>query len=220
MKARRVRQRVTVFVEGGSGDKSSGSDRLNQEARNAFRKLAESAGLARVMPAFVVCGGRWQAYLDFKNAPRRDDTTYLLLVDSEGPVTASSPWEHVHDRKGDGWERPENATDDDLHFMVECMEAWLVADPDALEKFFGKGFDRGALPKNPNFEKIAKVDLLKALARAVQGTKKAGAKESGLKGTYAKGASSFKCLGKVNPALLTDPWAKRFFARLRDLAGR
>lgn len=56
--------------------------------------------------------------------------------------------------------------------MVVCMESWLVADPDALAKFYGKEFHRASLPKNPNLEEVAKEDLSNSLKKATKSTQK------------------------------------------------
>ncbi|WP_276604249.1 DUF4276 family protein [Nannocystis pusilla] len=65
------------------------------------------------------------------------------MVDSEGPVRSEAePWGHVARRRGDQWQQPAGIEQDQLHFMVEAMEAWILADPDALAKFYGNAFER------------------------------------------------------------------------------
>jgi hypothetical protein len=39
--------------------------------------------------------------------------------------------------------------------MVQCMEAWFLADEGALAGFFGDGFNRGALPRRPDVENVS-----------------------------------------------------------------
>ena len=88
------------------------------------------------MPRVVVCGGRSLAYRDFCVAQAKADPQFLpvLLVDSESPVTQPDPWEHIRLRAGDAWQRPTGASADQLHLMVQTMEAWFHADKDVLEK--------------------------------------------------------------------------------------
>ncbi len=56
--------------------------------------------------------------------------------------------------------------------MVQTVEAWLVADPETLTRFYGQGFLRGLLPKRQDVEEIAKADLNRALDRATARTQK------------------------------------------------
>ena len=194
---------VQVFVEGG-GDGPS----LKIECRMAFIKLLERAGFARARPSFAPCGSRQSAFKRFVTACRLGVDDNLLLVDSEAPVTEDSPWEHVRRREGDKWSRPAGASDDDLHFMVECMEAWIVADREALRAHYNRGdrqLQEGALPARADVEKVAKRDLFRALDHA---TREAGG--------YGKGADSFKLLAAVDLAVLrrSCPSAERFFAEL------
>ena len=88
---------VSVFVEGGGrGDSSI------IECRKAFSRLIERAGFQGRMPNVVACGSRGQAFDYFQQACKEGTRDSLLLVDSEGPVTQESPWEHVRRRQGDG----------------------------------------------------------------------------------------------------------------------
>ena len=130
---------ANVYVEGGGNSKS-----LKSDCRRGFRKFVENAGLAGKMPRIVACGSRNDAFDDFKTAVATGQSA-LLLVDAEGPVTASGPWQHLKDR--DNWARPEAATEDHCHLMVQVMESWFLADMDALEKFYGDNFRKVALPQ-------------------------------------------------------------------------
>lgn len=56
--------------------------------------------------------------------------------------------------------------------MVQAMEAWIVADPPALAKYYGQGFRLAALPKAQNLEGVSKKDLERGLSRATQDTSK------------------------------------------------
>jgi hypothetical protein len=142
----------------------------------------------------VACGRRFKAYEDFCIALKncKKDEYCLLLVDSEAPVTNVSKWQHVLLREGDGkeWQKPEKATEEHLHFMVECMEAWFMADTDTLISYYGKDFNQNALPKNDNIEDISKQHLESALKNATRNTSK---------GKYHKGTHSFDILSKIDP---------------------
>jgi Domain of unknown function (DUF4276) len=107
----------------------------------------------------VLWGSRQNAYEKFKEAliyePERE---HLLLVDSEAPFKENqTPWLHVKNRDGDGWDKPKSATDNHLYFMAQCVEAWLVADEEKLREFYGNKL--GNLPKTKDVEEIPKVEM-------------------------------------------------------------
>lgn len=194
----RRRQGLRIFVEGGGNDQET-----RTRCQRAFNKLAESAGFAGRMPSFIASGGRQRAYEMFVTACEAGERC-MLLVDSEGPVTHGSSWEHVRERQGDGWSRPAGAGDEDLHFMIECMEAWILADVAVLQKKYGQRLQEGALPRRREIEQVAKSDLFDALARATP------------TGEYSKGRQAFELLAAVDAKVLRErcPSAKRFFDEL------
>jgi hypothetical protein len=142
------------------------------------------------MPAIVACGSRNDAYEDFctalANAGQSDFP--VLLVDSEAVVT-QEPWDHVRAR--DHWERPANSLGEQAHLMVQCMEAWFLADRGSLARFFGQGFTENPLPGTQDIEGIAKHDVFHALQMATR--------QSRTKGEYGKAEHSFELLGLLDP---------------------
>lgn len=199
---------VKLLVEGGGNDNHA----LKTQCRKAFSTLLERAGFKGRLPRIVACGSRQAAYDSFCAMLNDNDGTTVLLVDAEAPVIGQSPWEHVAKREGDRWKKPAGATDEQLHLMVQCMEAWFFADRAALEKYFGNGFDPNALPNHTvKVEAISKADLFERLKRASKATK--------TKGAYEKGAHSFLVLEQVDPELVrkASPWAERFFSTLDTL---
>ncbi len=161
------------------------------------------------MPRIVACGGRQEAFKDFVTALRtqKAGSMVMLLVDSEGPVDGTDPWAHLLSR--DRWQRPPDARPEQCHLMVQIMESWFLADPEAIEKFFGAGFRKNALPANSDIEEIERERVISSLERAAHGCAKAG---------YRKGAHSFALLGTIDPGKLeaAAPFAKRFFETLRS----
>ena len=197
-----------VYVEGG-GD----TNPLKTRCRHAFQSFFRKAGLVGRMPRVFACGGRQQAYRDFCHALRaaNDGDFVALLVDSEGPVDEDSgPWVHLRGR--DNREQPEGATDDNAHLMVQCMEAWILADKDRLQAFFGRGFSRNALPGNRNIEEVAKADVLDGLRNATR--------QCQPKGEYGKGRHSFEILSEIDPSKVqaASPHAERLIDTLRAKA--
>ena len=180
---------VRLYVEGG-GDRAE----LKTACRKGFSRFIEKAGLQGRMPRIVACGSRGDAYDSFKTAHAHEDGTAMFLVDAEGPVEeAQGPWQHLEIR--DGWQRPDAATDEQCHLMVQVMESWFLADVDALALFYGGDFRRQALPANPNVEQVAKQDVLDRLEQSTHDTGK---------GHYSKGKHSFELLATLNPAKVRE----------------
>ena len=99
----------------------------------------------------------------------------VLLVDSETvpPLgsTADPKLRGSHLKANDNW--PICAADQPaVHFMAQCMETWFCASPDALERYFGQGFNTAKLPVRTNLEEEPKDDVLAKLAQAAEGSRK------------------------------------------------
>lgn len=162
------------------------------------------------MPKIMPCGPRNAAYDDFCTALKQTATNdfIILLVDSEAEVTPDdSAWEHL--RKRDEWTKPRRAKNENAHLMVQCMEAWFIADRDSLREYFGQYFKPNALPARNDIENISKSDLEKALEKATTATRK---------GAYHKGKHSFDILAKLNPDKVKScsQHAERLVKTLRD----
>ena len=175
-----------VYVEGGGTSKS-----LRAECRKGFSEFLSKAGLKGHMPRIVAAGSRQSAYNDYVHALRtHTDYFVMLLVDSEHPLKADEmAWPFL--RKRDGWAKPDGATDNTVHLMVQCMEAWFCSDRDCLEAYFGQGFNRNALPNRQNVEEIPKRDVLDGLKNA--------SRQCTTKGVYSKGNHSFAILARIDP---------------------
>ena len=195
---------IRLYVEGGGDSKT-----LKTACRKGFRSFLEKAGLTGRLPRIVAGGSRRNACESFKTAHDQGNGTVLLLVDAEGPVTAAGSWLHLQAR--DGWNRPDGATDEQCHLMVEVMESWFLADREALEAFYGNGYRSNALPPRQNVEEIPKGDVCNGLARATRNS---------TKGRYHKGAHSFRILEKLDAAKVrrASPYADRFISTLSTLS--
>lgn len=190
---------MKIYVEGGGDSRD-----LHKACRNGFGKLIEKGGLAGRMPRVVACGSRAETFKDFCTAAGRSQPGEFvcLLVDSENPVELNtSPWAVLE------WAQPAGTSDDNAHLMVQCMEAWFLADPEAVERFFGRHFRGNALPTRTDVENIPKGDVFMVLERASMGR-------------YRKGRLSFDLLATLNPDKLAaaSPYAARLFDTLRRKA--
>lgn len=209
---------MKLYVEGGGDSKT-----LKTACRAGFSEFLCKAGLKGKMPRIVACGSRQSAYNLFCTAVNSGEEA-LLLVDSEASVLAECqqgeeprdwhPWQHLKNRQGDQWDKPENADDADCHLMAQCMEAWFLADRTNLQDFFGPGFNEKALPPEGNkVESIAKEQIYQVLSAATKNCK--------TKAKYGKGEHSFKLLSLVLPDRITaaSPWAKRFIEITKEKMG-
>lgn len=199
---------IKIYVEGG-GDTNA----LKTKCRHGFSEFFRKAGLEGRMPRVVAGGGRKEAFDDFCTALNKagEGDFIVLLVDSEAAVAAGDgPWSHLKDR--DNWDKPATATDDNVHLMVWCMEAWFIADCDTLAAFFGQHFNANALPNREDVENIAKPDLYTGLENATRLCEKMG--------RYGKGRHSFDILAQIDPAKVMEvsPYAKRLIDTLREKA--
>lgn len=200
---------IKIYVEGG-GD----SNALKSKCREGFSKFFEKAGLRGHMPRIIACGSRKSAYDDFCTAlsGNKPNEFIILLVDSEDPIPEGcQPWNFFHNRAGDNWDKPTNATNNQAHCMVQCMEAWFLADKDALESYYGQGFNRNVFPGRNDIENISKNHVYQYL--------KDSTRHSVTKGEYDKSGHSFELLGLINPLLVMDasPSAKRLIDLLLQL---
>lgn len=159
---------LRIYVEGGGRGRASRSsirDGLS-EFFSPLVRLARDRGIAWKM---ILSGSRNDAFANFTLALSEHPKAFnVLLVDSECRVVLSR-WEHL--RRQDGWDVPDLG-EDHCHLMVQTIEAWLIADPEALVGFYGRGFQQGALPRRHDVEAIAKDDLIRALDRATARTQK------------------------------------------------
>ena len=200
--------KVKVYVEGGGDGKD-----LRTRCRKGFSSFFAEANFAGRMPQIIACGGRKSAFDKFRAAfgSRKAGEFIVLLVDSEDPVAENSgPWQHLARR--DGWDRPGEATDEHAHLMVQCMEAWFLADKEGLGAYFGHEFNRNALPRRQEIEEITKADVLDGLKKATRQCRK---------GEYGKGRHSFEILEQTDAAkvLNVSPSARRLVETLREKAG-
>ena len=181
--------KVQLYVEGG------GTGEQRTRCRKAFQVFFENAGLQGRLPRVVASGSRHEAYERFCVALKDKKVGFaILLVDSEAPVN-SSVASRSYLRQA-GWDKLANVHDDQVHLMVQCMEAWFLADPKSLENYFGQNFSANALPKEGNVEAISKKDLFDGIKSATQNTRSNKA--------YHKGGDSFKILQKLSPKLVCE----------------
>lgn len=156
---------IAIYMEGG-GDSKETKAPLRTGMGAFLGQLRDKARGRGWNWKIVACGGREQAYLAFMNAVRVEPgAVNILLVDAEARVEAGV-FAHLT-----GWQF-KGCVEDTVHLMAQTMEAWIVADRDALRRFYGQGLQDSALSNASNLETVEKSDLLSALARATERTQK------------------------------------------------
>lgn len=181
-----------IYLEGGGGRQDS--KYLKVACRRGFRQLFESLGYSGKMPRLVACGSRDNTFSDLKTACKnRKDEYVAMLIDSEDPVSdPEKTWVHLESR--DGWERPENSSDEDVLFMMTCMETWITTDRKALKEVYGDDLQESALPSSFKIEWKQRHEIQDALIHATRNCSK----------PYSKGKVSFDLVGDLNPRVLEE----------------
>jgi hypothetical protein len=177
--------RISIYVEGG-GPRAKAPSAV--ACRKAFRLFFEKLLGDRPMPHIVASGSRDEAYRDFcRELETNPERLAILLVDSEDPVPADKT-AAAYLRARDHWTKA--MPDDQVHLMVQCMEAWFLADAPAVVLYYGREFREAALSGNPNIEAISKRDVMNKLESATRAT---------AKGTYHKSRHGFDILERIDP---------------------
>ena len=177
---------VAIYMEGG-GNKGNGRAVLRQGMDAFLDPLKQAARTKEIHWKLICCGSRGEAFRGFRNELRNgDDGIVVLLVDAEGPVDAE-PRAHLDAR--DRWDLTD-VDDHAVHLMVQMMEAWIVADPEALRRYYGQRFHERALPRAADLESAGKQDVENSLQRATARTQK---------GRYRKIAHASDLLKRIDP---------------------
>lgn len=180
-----------LYIEGSRTGPNSKEAQIR--CREGFRRLLENAGFSGRMPRLSACGGRAATFNDFQIAHAKHgkgDYVAMLIDSEEQPLDVEKTWDHLKVR--DFWERPADASDDQVLFMTTCMETLIVADRVALQKHYGHKLQESALPPLNDLENRDRHEVHGKLVSATRDCSNA----------YAKGTRSFEVLGVLNPSTL------------------
>jgi Domain of unknown function (DUF4276) len=159
---------VRIYCEGG-GASNSTKDLLRKGMNEFLRELKNIARSNRIRWDLIACGSRQDAYEDFVRALKTFPGAFnVLLVDSDLPVNPPT-WRHL--KQNNGWELAEEH-DLQCHLMAQAMEAWLIADVEALKTYYGRDFNTNTIPATANVEHIDKNQLTRVLNDATRRTQK------------------------------------------------
>ena len=168
--------------------------------------LREVARQKRLHWKVVSCGGRDATRDAFLNANETSPATLnVLLVDAETAVAnLNSPRAHL--KRRDGWDL--NAiSEESIHLMIQVMETWIIADADAVARYYEQHFQKSALPRVRNLEGVEKVSIYNALKQATPKTQK---------GEYQKIRHAAALLARIDSAIVRRrcPSCDRLFVTL------
>jgi len=120
-----------------------------REARSTLELIAAKDGLSAYRKAERTHGQAWN----------------LLLKDSEESMPENP--QQLCERHGIN-----PGAVDRVFWMIELMEAWFLADRDALSEYYGDGFRQNAIGDTADVERVSKADVRDRLRRATRDTSK------------------------------------------------
>ena len=168
---------IFVYVEGeGGGNKKQPAKRhhLDGEFRQAWKQflqpLADFAKTKGVLFFQCIPGrGGSQSLEKFAHPlPTQAGALRILLIDSERPAAeVTKPWKYLPKCKRPNW-----ADDRSCYLMVQCLETWLLADPEAIRVHYDEKSKPCFRPRElkawPPLETVDRKILQKALEKATE----------------------------------------------------
>lgn len=190
---------VNVVFEGHSG--------LRPGFHRLFHLYVSRARGRRIRFNLVAGGSQIETVKDFLRYCRSSpDQLNVLLIDSEKPVVNTT--QTIRDlRSHNSWDAGVACADEQINFMVQAMEAWFIADPQALTERFGQNFRINALPNSQNAESTTPGELVAAIRRELR-------RISARRRDYDKVADGAKLLQLIDPARVSQRCPH--FKRLMD----
>lgn len=187
---------IRIYIEGDTKQKGKNTDiTLRQGFNYFFRALIDEAKHKNITLRPITYGSKYETFKKFLNgAEEYPDSFVLFLLDSDAPVAENETPKSFLQKQNPLWHL-QSVAENQCHLMVQMMESWFFADKDKLAKFYGQNFNRNALAKNKNVEKIPKLNVESGLANATKNTQK---------GEYHKTRHGAKILELINPQNVRD----------------
>ena len=149
-----------------------GHSKLRAGFHSLFGPHVERARQRRMRFNLIAGGSRAETIKDFVRSCRSHPSDVnVLVIDSERPVsdTASA----IRSLRAESfWDGGVSCDDDQINLMVRAMEAWIIADPEALRKHFGPNFNVNVLPSPQNAESVAPRDMVAAIGKGLPSSRR------------------------------------------------
>jgi hypothetical protein len=201
---------IRIYIEGNTKQKGKfNTISLREGFNHFFLELIERAKAANIVLRLIMCGSKSETFNDFLRAAEAYRESFVLfLLDSDAPVDENQTPKAFLQKQNPQWNL-QVAAEYQCHLMVHLMESWFLADKDKLAEFYGQGFNRNALARNTNVEKIPKADIESGLLNATRNTQK---------GAYHKTRHGAKILEIISPRKVCGaaPHCERLFATVLD----
>lgn len=196
---------IRIYIEGDTSQKGKNTDiTLRQGFNHFFRELIDEAKSRNITLRPITYGSKFETFKKFLDGVEAyQDSFVLFLLDSDAPLEDGETPKAFLQKQNPKWDL-HKAEENQCHLMVQMMESWFFADKDALAEFYGQKFNRNALSKNTNVEKIKKATIESGLENATKNTQK---------GIYHKTRHGAKILELINPQKVhkSAPNCKRLF---------
>lgn len=155
---------IAIHFEGSSGLRPGFHKLFERHVRRARRqrfrfKLIAGGSRTETVKGFLWSCAAWPTVLN------------VLLIDSEAPVAHAASMIRTL-RNESFWDRDVDCGDDQIHLMVQAIEAWFVADQQAFIKYFGRDFNSNALPSPQNAESTSPNELMAAIRNGLRRTQR------------------------------------------------
>lgn len=173
-------KKVKIYFEGGTprGQKSNPANEfLDRKLRLGLQQFLQKSlsNKEKVSISVDLCGSGTMACEKFFSDIKRNvapDVIKILLVDAESPVEKTekrSRIEHLQKPNSHGHKFTQQLASIDeklCHLMVQEMEAWFVADAEAIKKAFRSDFKENVIQKTSDVEQYDKDKLADLMYRA------------------------------------------------------
>ena len=129
-------EKKVIYIEGTS-------DTDNGNLRTAFSKLFEKELKGR-MPQVIMGDGKEQTIDKFLTKPLAANERRFLLIDSDQPLLDDTKQRLIKEIKDRKVNKKLDATAENVYYMVQEAEAWILSQPDILQYV---GFKVSSVPK-------------------------------------------------------------------------
>ncbi|PXV69272.1 uncharacterized protein DUF4276 [Dysgonomonas alginatilytica] len=126
---------VTLFVEGGAFENDNTSTQTVDNTlalREAFYNLFSDLGIRNVSLKIEMSAGYKNALKRFLN---KEDVHKFLLLDLDKPESQKEEWFKEASAETSIDSTKLNDQKDQIFFMIQAMEAWILSQPDAIENW-------------------------------------------------------------------------------------